>query len=81
MLTCTDHCRVKIVDEGRLKNYKNSGIIFLQTIYFVWVLNVFFGYKSIAGYMKVPGALFIIGLIEFIILLVALFFYIPGRKF
>jgi hypothetical protein len=56
--------------------------IFLQTLYFVWGLNVFFGYKSVTGYMKVLGALFIIGLIGFIVVLITLFFYLyQGESF
>ena len=64
--------------------YRNSfangiltyGNMFLQTLYFSWGLNIFFGYKSVTGYMKVFGALFLIGLIGFIILFIVFFFYI-----
>ncbi|MBK5273063.1 MAG: DUF3667 domain-containing protein [Bacteroidia bacterium] len=58
------------------------GSILLQTLYFSWALNVFFGYKSIAGYFKVFGALFLIGLIGFVLLLIGFFFYIyRGESF
>ena len=56
--------------------------IFLQTLYFSWGIKTLLGYNTASGYFKVFGALFLIGLIGFIILLIGFFFYIyRGESF
>jgi Protein of unknown function (DUF3667) len=52
------------------------GSMLLQTMYFAWGLKVFFNYKTTSGYMKVLGALLLIGFIGFILLFIGLFIYV-----
>jgi hypothetical protein len=54
---------------------------FIQTLYFAWGLKDFFNFRTVAGYMKVLGALLLIGLIGFIILFTGLFIYIYGGEY
>jgi len=63
-------------------DYILYGSVLLQTLYFSWGLKELFGYKTTGGYFKVFGALFLIGLIGFIFVLIAFFFYVyRGESF
>jgi len=52
-----------------------------QTLYYSWGLKKFFGYKTTAGYFKVLGALALIGLVGFVIVIIALFIYVYHGAF
>jgi len=64
--------------------YRNSNVyypllcldILLQTLYITWGLSVFFNYRGINGYLKVLGALCLVGIIGFIILMIGLMIYV-----
>lgn len=50
--------------------------MFVQIAYDAWGMKTFFQYKTAAGYLKVLGALLLIGFIGFVIILIFLFLYV-----
>jgi hypothetical protein len=50
--------------------------VLLQTIYITWGMKVFFRFNTNAGFWKVLGALMLAGTIGFLLVLLALFFYV-----
>ncbi|HSU28827.1 MAG TPA: DUF3667 domain-containing protein [Chitinophagaceae bacterium] len=55
--------------------------LFAQTMYYSWGLKKFLGFNTTGGYFKVLGALTLIGVIGFILLIVVLFFYVYHGAF
>ncbi|HYC39023.1 MAG TPA: DUF3667 domain-containing protein [Chitinophagaceae bacterium] len=53
-----------------------NGNLLLQTVYFAWGFRTFFGYHGAGGFVRVLGALLLIGLIGLIIVLLGYYFYI-----
>jgi Protein of unknown function (DUF3667) len=56
--------------------YVQGTSFILQTVYMAWGMKGFFGLKTTGGYLKMLGALSLIGIIGFILLLVGTFLYV-----
>src|SRR5688572_23003403 len=89
LYTAISNLLASIIISPILAGLKDSGAywpvfylsLFLQTCHIVWGLNTFFNYRTTNGYFKILGALFLIGVIGFIILMGSLFVYVYHGKY